>query len=368
MKTSRQFNLFSFENGFIPAAACVVLFITAAAIGCQKDADEILPGNPTPGASNGRMADAHFVQVNLVSNHDGAGAAQTNADLAHAWGLYMGPGSRGTWVTSVDKGLALQFDELGNSLQAPLIVGDAEQPTAIVASGGNFSGPDMTRPVDLLFADLSGRIMASEPGGNTVQPMIDRSAKGAKYTGLAIVTLGARHFLYAADFANGRIDVFDERFGFVPHRALADPNLPEGYAPYNLKFVDGELYVVYAMHARNGEAMTGSSRGWVSVFRADGSFVRSLDASVALNAPWGIEVAGQHVLVANHGDGTINIYDRASGRYQGKMMTGENVPLTIEGLRGISFNASREMRMLYFTASPYDHDGLFGYLKRSDDF
>jgi hypothetical protein len=50
----------------------------------------------------------------------------------------------------------------------------------------------------------------------------------------------------------GTIDVFDS--GFSPHTfgpgAFTDPNLPKGYAPFNIENINGMLYVTYGEAGR----------------------------------------------------------------------------------------------------------------------
>ena len=47
--------------------------------------------------------------------------------------------------------------------------------------------------------------------------------------------------LYAANFRDGTVDVFDTQFHQV--NAFTDPNLPAGYAPFNVQDLNGELFV-----------------------------------------------------------------------------------------------------------------------------
>ena len=58
-----------------------------------------------------------------------------------------------------------------------------------------------------------------------------------------------RHYLYATDFHNNAIDVFDKNFNLVStrRRQFTDPSLPTGYAPFNIQAVGNRLYVTYAV-------------------------------------------------------------------------------------------------------------------------
>src|SRR5205823_6975551 len=64
-----------------------------------------------------------------------------------------------------------------------------------------------------------------------VQVGADRAGAGAIYKGLAIAANPDR--LYAADFHNARVDVFDGTFNLVnAPGAFSDPDLPSGFAPF----------------------------------------------------------------------------------------------------------------------------------------
>ncbi|MBX3234468.1 MAG: TIGR03118 family protein [Labilithrix sp.] len=119
--------------------------------------------------------------------------------------------------------------------------------------------------------------------------------------------------VYTADFASGRIDV-----GGAPIAgSFVDPALPKGYAPFNVAALDGTLYVAYGTTNELGG-------GIVDAFDADGRFLArvaqggSLDAPHALAlapASWG-RFAGA-LLVGNHGDGAVHLFDPRSGRELG---------------------------------------------------
>ena len=54
--------------------------------------------------------------------------------------------------------------------------------------------------------------------GTTAVVVKDRSDNGAIYKGLTIADTEAGPRLYAADFHNAQVDVFDGSFGLVPRR------------------------------------------------------------------------------------------------------------------------------------------------------
>ena len=74
-----------------------------------------------------------------------------------------------------------------------------------------------------------------------------------------------------------------------------------------------------------------------------------------------------HLLIANFGDGTINAYDLASGKFHGRLRTTDGKKLAIEGLWGISFGngiADQPTNVLFFAAGPGDEtQGLYGRIE-----
>src|SRR5262249_42791481 len=142
---------------------------------------------------------------------------------------------------------------------------------------------------------------------------------GAVYTGLAIGNVGNAHFLYAADFHNGKIDVIDGQFHKVTLAGFfTDPNIPAGYAPFNVQNLGGKLYVTYAQQdaATDGGSVAGQGKGFVDVFDMSGNLIQRVASRGSLNAPWGVALApagfstaGGDLLVGNFGDGHIEAFD-----------------------------------------------------------
>ena len=87
--------------------------------------------------------------------------------------------------------------------------------------------------------------------GTTAEVGNDDHAGDAVYKGLAIGTAdvgkGMATYLYATDFHNGRIDVFDNTFASQTWSgAFIDPRLPKGYAPFGIQNLKGLLFVTFA--------------------------------------------------------------------------------------------------------------------------
>jgi uncharacterized protein (TIGR03118 family) len=196
---------------------------------------------------------------------------------------------------------------------------------------------------------------------------------GAKYTGLAIANNGLGNLLYAADFRNGKIDVINNTFQklTLSGSPFTDPNLPAGYAPYNIQNLNGKLYVTYAKIDANGKASAGPGQGIVSVFDLNGNFLQRLATGATLNAPWGLAIApatfgefGGALLVGNNGDGTISAFDPTDGHFLGQLRDSLGNLITNSGLWALTFRAGGpdfDPNALYFTAGINGEvDGLFG--------
>jgi uncharacterized protein (TIGR03118 family) len=192
-------------------------------------------------------------------------------------------------------------------------------------------------------------------------------------------------FLYAADFRNGKIDVLNSAFAKTtipggPSQPFVDPNLPNGYAPYNIQQLNGKLYVLYAkVDPATGKASPGPNQGFVNVFNLDGSpglpnGNMRLISGMNLNAPWGITFAslnfGQFsgaLLIGNNGDGTIDAFDPATGAFLGQLLDAAGNPIANSGLWALKFRAGGsgfDPDTLFFDAGINgEHDGLFGEIQ-----
>jgi uncharacterized protein (TIGR03118 family) len=228
-----------------------------------------------------------------------------------------------------------------------------------------------------IFATEDGTISGWNGGTNAVRE-VDNAGSGAVYNGLALGNNGSGNFLYAANFQAGRIDVFDSGFATTTlSGSFTDPNLPNGYAPFNVQNIGGALYVTYALQNGSGQdVVTGPGNGYVDVFDFNGSFVKRLISNGSLNAPWGLALApadfgvfSGDLLVGNFGDGRINAFDPMTGILLGTLSDNLGDAIVIEGLRGLIFGNGGNggvTNALYFTANIPDQDGnargLFGSL------
>ena len=201
----------------------------------------------------------------------------------------------------------------------------------------------------------------------------DRSAVGAVYKGLAI----ANDRLYATDFHNGRVDVFDESFKLV-HGRLQGPEDPEGLRAVR----DPGARREHLRHLREaGCGEEGRRRAARAGIRrrvhADGRARRAgrqlQKKNAPLNAPWGLALApadfsvfGGDLLVGNFGNGRISAYTQRGAKwvYKGQLRHADGSPIEIDGLWAIAFgngSAAGPAGTLYFLSGPgQEAHGLFG--------
>ena len=198
-------------------------------------------------------------------------------------------------------------------------------------------------------------------------------ASGAIYKGLALGADGGRFLLYATDFHNRKIDVFDKAFGAVTlPGGFSDSSISQKFGPFGIQNIGGSIYVTYTRRDEEGEDdVPGRGEGVVNVFTASGSLVRRIAQGGPLNAPWGLALApadfggfGNMLLIGNFGDGIINVYDLSRGRFVGQLSTPDRNPIVIPGLWGIAFGNginNQPTSTLFFAAGPDDEEhGLYG--------
>ena len=320
----------------------------------------------------------------LVS--DGSQAESTDPNLKNAWGI-AATATSPWWVSSNLPNLATIYNGVGEA--QPLVVQIPGSPTGVVANPGTaFPVTDglETGSSIFMFATLEGRLVGWNPGVGTNSPstdafvIVDRSDLGAVYTGIAAATTVSGDRLYAADFANNRIDVFDGTLTpIVEPGAFVDPKLPAGYAPFNVQVLNGRIFVAYAqVDPGTGEEIKGQGLGIVDVYETDGDFLARVGAHGQLNAPWGMAIAPEgfgkysgNLLVGNFGDGQIQAFKMSDDMRQfspaGVLRDESNRQIAIDGLWGIGFGngeGSGLTTTLYFAAGPNDETaGLFGSIE-----
>jgi uncharacterized protein (TIGR03118 family) len=338
-------------------------------------------GSGTGGAVGGSFpSSAVFAVTNLVSDGPAVPAAHTDTHLVNGWGVAFNPKGY-AWVANNGTSTSTLYD--GNGVAQSLVVGvpatmDAD-PTGLVFNDtqdfkvGSGAG---AAPAAFIFTGEAGMISGWSPSvsANTSITMYDGSAANKVYKALAIAKFNNANYLYAADFHNGKVDVFNGSFAPVTLAgAFVDPQLPSGYAPFGIQAIGNSIYVSYAkQQAGSDDEQAGDGFGALAVFDTGGNFVKQLVApGGSLNAPWGMAMApadfgvfGGALLVGNFGDGKINAFDPATGTMKGTLSNADKTPIVIDGLWGIAFGNdlfNQPSTTLFFAAGPADEShGLYG--------
>ena len=312
----------------------------------------------------------------LVSNN-GAPGTTVDERLVNAWGLVAGPATP-WWVS--DNGADFSTLYLASGVKRNLNVSVDGAPTGIVFNGDSASfrvGPsDAGAP--FIFATESGTIAGWNPSlGTAAEVMVDSSAAGAIYKGLAIATTATGPQLFATDFHNARIEVFDATWAAVtPAGGFVDSKIPAGYAPFGIQTIGTRIFVTFAKQGPGAkDDLHGQGLGFVDAFDTDGNLLVRVAQHGQLNAPWGLALApagfgrfGGDLLVGNFGDGHVSAFqEMPDGTFEliGALRTADGRKLVIDGLWALQFGHGTAnngpIDTLFFTAGPNDEsDGLFG--------
>ena len=351
----------------------------------------------------------NYTQINLVANANGI-ARETDPHLVNPWGLARTTGSD-WWVANAGAGVSTAYRGDG-FINSSLVIsipkansGTADAtPTGVVSDLKFLASPG--NPASFLFSTADGIIAGWNPetgltnGGvppskNAV--ILVKTTDGSSFTGLTSAAIGARFYLYAANFSKGRIDVFSTAYKRVTLPKVAnlgefnpgavapftDALLPKGYSPFNAQAVGNDIVVTYALS--NGAA--GPGKGFVDIYSSTGELLMRLEHGAWMNAPWGVALAptdfgtfSHHLLVGQFGEGgstagsgTIAAFDLITGKFTGLLKDENGKPIAIDGLwalgvgGGVSSGSvdafSAPAAEVYFTAGPnHGKDGLFGYL------
>ena len=322
-----------------------------------------------------------YQQANLVSDLPGM-AAHTDSNLVNPWGI-ASSGSSFFWVADNHTGVATLYDSSGTPQSLVVTVppepgGMEGSPDGIVFNGSTDFEVSPGSPARFIFATEDGTISGWASGTTAVIKVLDTSATGVVYKGLAIGNNGTANFLYGTDFHGNAVNVFNATYAPVTLAgSFSDPTIPMGFAPFNVQNIGGVLYVTYALQdADRHDDVPGPGNGFINKFDLNGNLLGRFASHGTLNSPWGMALApagfgmfGGDLLVGNFGDGRINAFDPATGAFLGQLTDGSGNPITIQGLWGLRFGnggSGGDPNTLYFAAGipgpggmVEDH-GLFG--------
>ena len=327
-------------KGLNPVRLCLlVVLLTGLSVSCRK-------------ANIDQNDLRNFQQVNLVSNNGADGPVLNDPSLQNAWGIAWSPTGI-AWVNSEASHLSHLYTGEG-AIVRPAVnipsptdtIGGA--PTGIVFAGGAGFMLANGQPAAFLFAGDDGVISGWNGAAGNNALRIANNSPNSGYFGLALATWNGSHFLYAANFMAGKIDVWDTTFTPV-HMPFNDPGLPASYSPFNIQAIGSWLFVMYAKVGPGGDEIHQVGLGLVDVFNPDGSFVKRFATGGTLNSPWGATMTPANflsdndmsgvdasslknipgisnidndqepgILIGNFGDGRINVYT-LEGHFRGQL-------------------------------------------------
>jgi uncharacterized protein (TIGR03118 family) len=287
-------------------------------------------------------------------------AAHTDPHLVNAWGIVFNPTGY-AWVANNGTSTSTLYD--GNGVPQPLVVsipsgaGGNASPTGIVYNGSQDFRVTQNGVIGasaFIFVGEAGTMAGWSPAvnGTAAVTVFDDGANGPVYKGLAIASFAGANYLYAADFRNNAVEVYNGSFArVILAGSFRDPALPAGYAPFGIQPIGDRVYVAYAKQAASGpDEVAGVGLGLIDVFDTGGVFIKRLATRGALNAPWGMAMApanfgtfSNDLLVANFGDGKINAFNPSTGKMVGTLSRADGAPIVAfsnELCSGISTAAS----------------------------
>ena len=320
------------------------------------------------------VAAREYLETRLVADTAGLGAASVDSSLKNPWGMAFGP-TGVLWVSDNHSGASTLYDTTGAKRALVVAVPSSGSATGGAPSGivynptADFVIPGSSKAL-FIFAGEDGVISAWNASTGNATLVADRSGNGAVYKGLAMAANGGANFLFATDFKQNGVDVFDATFHFV--KSFTDSTVPAGYAPFGIQAIGGQLYVTFAkqLAPANQDDQAGPGNGYVDVFNTNGTVVKRFATRGALNSPWGVALApagfggfSGDLLLGNFGDGRIGAYDPATGSFIDFLRDGTANPIVIDGLWGLTFGPSPDSTTLFFTAGPDgEAHGLLGTL------
>jgi uncharacterized protein (TIGR03118 family) len=316
-----------------------------------------------------------FVQTNLASDQTGV-AKVVDPNLVNAWGIAASGGSP-FWLGANGSGTSVLYNGNTGVKQALVVsIPGNGSVTGVAFSNvaGNFNGDTF------LFASEDGTFSGWRGALGTNAEVLALGDPANVYKGLTDANISGNEYAYLANFRSANIDVL-KGTGGAPDLAgsFTDPNLPAGYAPFDIENINGVLYVTYApQDADKKDDVSGPGNGIVDKFDLQGNLLGRLITGGALNSPWGLALApagfgdvGGNLLVGNFGDGRINAYNTTTGAFVETLRDANGNPLAIDGLWGLAFgnggNAGPK-GTLFFTAGPVNEShGLFGELNTAPE-
>jgi uncharacterized protein (TIGR03118 family) len=314
------------------------------------------------------VARAQYQVRKLVSNQEKT-AKFVDPLVVNAWGLVSSPTSP-WWISDNASGWSTLYTADGTkvplNVSIPTAGGDGPgTPTGIVFNGSQDFKIKGSAAI-FIFATLDGTISGWNPAVNPNAAVVAVPSTGAVYTGLASSSRPSGNFLFAADGANNKVDIFDATFKLVG--SFTDSTIPSDFGVYGIQDFGGLVYVTYA-------SVSNGSGGFIDIFGEDGTLLKKLTNGKPLNQPWGLAIAPANfgpfsntLLVSNNSEaGTINAFNAVTGQFVGTLKDANGDRIGINLLWGISFGSGSASNgatnQLFFTAGPDEYaTGTFGVI------
>src|SRR5580698_5484911 len=348
----------------------------------------------------------HFLVSVVQSSAD-----HQDPNLVNPWGVGFGPtpfwsGNNGTGTATLYDGtgalipLVVTIPQAGNAGTVGPITGVIFNP---FTSNANAFDVQAGKPALFIFCSKDGVITGwnQSVSGTKASILFDNSKSGAVYTGCALGGTAAAPYLFAANFNAGTVDVYDANMNLNPapygqsglpqpfsgSSAFLNPEIPAGFAPYNVQNINGTLFVAYAKQdTQKHVSVGGSGNGYVAMFNLNGTLIANLISEGPLNSPWGMAIAPSNfglfagaLLVGNFSDGKINAFNATTGAMLGTLDDATGNPIAIPGLWSLNFGGgaqSEDPGTLYITAGigggptndPVQSHGLLASIQAAPSF
>ncbi|MGH7130693.1 MAG: TIGR03118 family protein [Phycisphaerales bacterium] len=338
-----------------------------------------------------------YTTINLVANSAAYSPQIVDPLLIDGWGITLRPPGAGGhfWITNTATGTTTTYvgDVAGVPLHQdaltvvdipPGLLQTAVDPDALSQPAGQVyagwsnsdfvvSAEGITGASKFIFATLDGTISGWRDGMTRAVTMVDQSAGGSAFFGIAVTQQPSGNRLYVADFGLETVSVYNDQFQKVTTAGdWRAADIPPVFVPWNLQYVDGQIIALYARlgdETREEEHYPGY--GYVAAFDLEGRHLHTYQHGLFLNAPWGIAVAPDSfgplagkLLVANFADGTIVAFDRITHTFVDYLRGVDGQPLVVDGVWGMVFGNGVRLgyaNHLYFAAGPNgEENGVFG--------
>ena len=336
-----------------------------------------------------------YLMHNLVSDLPDTADFQ-DPNLVNPWGIATSATSP-FWIGNNGTGTSTLYSTNGTPSSLVVTI-----PAPTVPTGGAVSGVIQnattafavtsgatTKAASFLFCTEDGTISGWSPTVSATKAIlaVNQSASGSVFKGCVIGGTAAAPVLYATDFHNGVVDMFDGNFKpIVSSAAFTDPSIPAGYAPFGISIFGSSIYITYAKQdSAKHDDVSGPGNGYIDVFNESGTMLMRLASQGVLNSPSAMAMApatfgpfGGALLVGNFGDGAINAFDPNKGTPLGALQDSTGHALPLAGLWALKFGnggSGGDPATLYFTAGiagPYgeapESHGLFGSIQAVPSF